>query len=156
MGDQTHKQRDGPFVGAAVFCISVERRTDGAHDLIGVIDVVNLASALSPPVFQNALHLNVCLLIRPGTLTGPYALTLRGADPVGNPCIAESQVIEFTETAAPIVVSQPLAIPMRGLGVYWFDVKLNEQLLTRMSLEVAHKSPVDDEPRTNERRRKRS
>jgi hypothetical protein len=126
----------GPYVATAVFCTRIDRQADGSIDIIGVVESVNLASPFSPPLTNNSLMMTAVVSVRGGTLRGAFPLAIRGHYPDGTPGTTLSQLVEFTDAQPTATMALPIQIAIGDLGVYWFDVTLNQQLLTRIALDV--------------------
>jgi hypothetical protein len=126
----------GPYVGLAVFCTRIDRQADGSIDIIGVVESVNLASPFSPPLTNNSLMMTVVVSVRGGTLRGALPLAIRGHYPDGTPGTTLSQLVEFTDAQPTVTMALPIQIAIGDLGVYWFDITLNQRLLTRIALDI--------------------
>jgi hypothetical protein len=127
----------GPYVALAVFCTRIDRQTDGSIDIIGVMGAVNLDSPFAPALTNNALMLTAVVSVRGGRLRGSFPLAIRGHYPDGTPGTTLSQLVEFTDAQPTATMALPIQISIGELGVYWFDITLDQQLLTRIALDVS-------------------
>ena len=126
----------GPYVALAVFCTRIDRQTDGSTDVVGVVETLNLDSPFSPPMTNNSLMMTAVVSVRGDTMRGAYPLAIRGHYPDGTPGTTLSQLIEFSDAQPTATIALPIQIAIGELGEYWFDVTLDEQLLTRVRLDV--------------------
>jgi hypothetical protein len=126
----------GPYVALAVFCTRIDRQTDGSTDVIGVVETLNLDSPFSPPMTNNSLMMTAVVSVRGDTMRGAYPLAIRGHYPDGTPGTTLSQLIEFSDAQPTATIALPIQIAIGDLGEYWFDVTLDQQLLTRVRLDV--------------------
>jgi hypothetical protein len=131
----------GPYVAMAVLCEKVLQEKDGVLSAIRVIDrIVSTASgpeapARMPPV---AIRLTALLSFRSGIARGSYTVTLRPQAPSGRalPALALPVHFEGEDRGANLVLNLDSVLDEEG--VYWFDVLLGEQRLTRMPLRVIY------------------
>jgi hypothetical protein len=126
----------GPYVALAVFCTRIDRQTDGSTDVVGVVETLNLDSPFSPPMTNNSLMMTAVVSVRGDTMRGAYPLAIRGHYPDGTPGTTLSQLIEFSDAQPTATIALPIQIAIGELGEYWFDVTLDQQLLTRVRLDV--------------------
>jgi hypothetical protein len=126
----------GPYVALAVFCTRIDRQTDGSTDVVGVVETLNLDSPFSPPITNNSLMMTAVVSVRGDRMRGAYPLAIRGHYPDGTPGTTLSQLIEFSDAQPTATIALPIQIAIGELGEYWFDVTLDQQLLTRVRLDV--------------------
>jgi hypothetical protein len=126
----------GPYVALAVFCTRIDRQTDGSTDVIGVVESLNLDSPFSPPMTNNSLMMTAVVSVRGDTMRGAYPLAIRGHYPDGTPGTTLSQLVEFSDAQPTATIALPIQIAIGDLGEYWFDVTLDQRLLTRVRLDV--------------------
>lgn len=126
----------GPYVALAVFCTRIDRQTDGSTDVIGVVESLNLDSPFSPPMTNNSLMMTAVVSVRGDTMRGAFPLAIRGHYPDGTPGTTLSQLVEFSDAQPTATVALPIQIAIGDLGEYWFDVMLDQRLLTRVRLDV--------------------
>jgi hypothetical protein len=126
----------GPYVALAVFCTRIDRQTDGSTDVVGVVETLNLDSPFSPPMINNSLMMTAVVSVRGDTMRGAFPLAIRGHYPDGTPGTTLSQLIEFSDAQPTATIALPIQIAISELGEYWFDVMLDQQLLTRVRLDV--------------------
>jgi hypothetical protein len=128
--------QSGPYVALAVFCTRIDRQTDGSTDVIGVVESLNLDSPFSPPMNNNSLMMTAVVSVRGDTMRGAFPLAIRGHYPDGTPGTTLSQLVEFTDVQPTATIALPIQIAIGDLGEYWFDVTLDQRLLTRVRLDV--------------------
>jgi hypothetical protein len=141
----------GPYVAMATFCEKVLHEKDGVLSIIRAIDRVMIttsgvgAPAEMPP---NVINYPIVITLRSGFAKGRFNLTLRPQSPSGKIFgqLSIGVLLEGDDRSANIVLNA--AIPLSEEGLYWFDVLLEEQLLTRipMRLIYQHLSQGQSEP----------
>jgi len=130
----------GPWVSAATFCETVIEGKDGVLSLIRVIDQINIAAAnpsapeeLPPGKIQT----NLVVMLKSDEAVGRWPLTIRCHLPSGQTLPDQMLDLHFTgqERGNNLILQMQLDA-MEGL--YWFDVMLNDQMLTRVPLRVIY------------------
>jgi len=125
-----------PYLSMAVFCEKILTEADGAISLIRVFDRYSMP-APSPQAPANPIPLNLAVLFRSGIFRGPATIKL-----VPNtPSQQQLQPLEFPsnfegddERGSAVFASIGFVPPEHGL--YWFDVFLDEEKITRIPLRV--------------------
>ena len=134
----------GPYVQVATFCERVLEEKDGVLSLIRVVDrITNTATSPGTPQtmqpFQHQLIL--VLALKTGQAQGGHNLRIVRELPSG--IREESKAASFRihfeggpDRGQNLVLQMQIAFEQEGL--YWFDVFLEEQLLTRLPLRVVY------------------
>lgn len=130
---------DGPYLAAALLCEKVLVEKDEVLSAIRIVDrIIHTARAeIMPPL---NVDLRLLLVFKSGPAHGSRNVTVRLAQPSGR-------------------VQQPVMLPIfleggdgdRGAnllievrfqaledGLYWFDILLNEELITRVPLRIVY------------------
>ena len=126
------------YLALAVFCEKVLRETDGVMSVIRIIDRFNVAGA-TPEMQPTVLQFTLLVSFKSGFLRGKQLLAVRPTSPDGNdlPQMAFPLLFEGDDERGTALIAQTnLVVDKEGL--YWFDVHLNEELVTRMPLRVAY------------------
>ena len=126
------------YLSIAVFCEKVLIEADGVNSIIRVVDRFNVQGKTSE---MPATPLNFMLLVvfRSGFLRGKQTISIRPKNPDG----AEMPSWNFPtlfegDNDRGVGVGAQLNIVVNKEGLYWFDVYLNDELVTRMPLRVAY------------------
>lgn len=124
----------GPYVATAVFCEKVLQDKDGVASLIRIIDRV----AFSLPEGQAAPPLSIwaAITIKAGFMHGKYTLALRGNSPSGRQMPDMSVPVLFEGEDRGVGIYAQMNLAQLEEGLYWFDVIVEETLLTRMPLRI--------------------
>ena len=132
---------DGPYVQLACFCDQIIEDKTGALSLIRIIDTIfRNASGLTTPEemqpFQQTLTL--VLALKSGAARGRNDLTIIPELPNGSTKDPLLFTIHFEgeERGSNIILQINYLFEYEGL--YWFQVKLGEQLLTAIPLRVRY------------------
>jgi hypothetical protein len=123
----------------AVLCERVEPREDGTIDVFGIVDGVVLQPAgtdalgLEP---AGVVSLNALVSLKAGTRRGPQSVTLQGLYPNGAPGASVTKVVEFTDALPGATFVVPLEVQVHEPGTYGFEVRCEDEPLTRIMLQV--------------------
>ena len=122
----------------AVFCEKVLRETDNVLSVVRVIDRFNVAGA-TPEMQPSLLQFTILISFKSGFLRGKQPLTIRPKDPDGNEMASMTfpMLFEGDEDRGNALMT-PTQFVVNKEGLYWFDVYLNDELVTRMPLRVAY------------------
>lgn len=134
----------GPYVQVAAFCEKVLEEKDGVLSLIRVVDRIThtVAGPGAPAEMQPfPYQLMLALTLKTGQARGGYNLKIVRELPSG--IREESQGPSFRihfegegDRGQNLVLQLQLMFEQEGL--HWFDVFLEEQLLTRLPLRVVY------------------
>jgi len=131
----------GPFVALAVLCDRIEPRPDGAVDVHGIVDGVAITPESGDPLGlrpAGVVSLTAVVSLRAGQSRGHHRLALQGVYPSGAEGPSLTQTIEFTDALPGASLVVPLELQVHEPGTYHFDVRFDDQLLTRMALQVVY------------------
>lgn len=132
-----------PFVGAALLCERVLREQDEVVSVIRIIDQLGLRVSGGPPELlaeaRPETTIQGFLAFRPTVQQGSWMLRLDQVRPSGDRNRGAEASIPFNFTAdemsLQVVIDLTLIITGEG-GLYWFEVFLDDRLVTRMPLRV--------------------
>ena len=131
----------GPYVKAAAFCESVIEGKDGVLSLIRIIDRLN-ATASGPDTPDDmppiSHKLTAAIMLVSGRATGREDVTIEVEEPSGSrrELWSGSVHMEGNDRGQNLILSFDMKFRMEGL--YWFDVRLGGQLLTRMPFRIIY------------------
>lgn len=131
----------GPYLQMAIFCERVLQERDGVISAIRIIDRITRAASgpatpeEMPPV---PVNLFVLLAFKSGSARGRHTVHLRPEDPSGLKLAETSLPILFEAEDQGAVITLNLGFEAQHEGLYWFDVSLDEELITRMPLRVVY------------------
>jgi hypothetical protein len=132
------KQMFRAYLSVAVFCEKVLRETDNVLSVIRVIDRFNVLGA-TPEMQPAVLQFTILILFKSGFLRGKQLISLRpkGPDGEGLPQLAFPVLFEGDDDRGNALIAGAQFVAQKE-GLYWFDVYLNEEAVTRMPLRVAY------------------
>lgn len=132
----------GPYVQAALLCEKVLEEKDGILSLIRVVDrFTHSVRGAAVPEQMPPVPVNLTLLValKSGEARGRNTMRLRMRDPSGLVAGPEMSVPVFFEGEnRGINVRIALAMQLSVEGLYWFEVLLEDQLLTKIPLQIIY------------------
>lgn len=131
----------GPFLAAAVLCEKVLEEKDGVLSAIRMVDrIVQTAVGPAGPEEMPPVPVNLTALIafKSGGARGRHSLRLRPEAPSGLrlPEVSLPVLFEGEDRGHNVLLN--LALQADQEGLYWFDVLLDEQMVTRIPLRVVY------------------
>jgi hypothetical protein len=147
-----------PYVQVACVCEKALIEPDGVVSLIRVVDTFFIETPPLPAGFGVALPLTVVVLLKSGDVVGESEITLQAHDPEGNTIHGRTWpiVLNGGESGANLRVTFVIQAPKFGL--YWFDVRWGDEILTRIPLRIKPKptESTADEAESRETERHQS
>ena len=146
--------RDGPFLAMAAICEKVLEEKDGVLSVIRIVDRSVVRPQLVPGVVASSgmpptvIALTVVLSLKSGNARGSHRLSLQPETPSGlkiNP-VSVSVLFEGEDRGVNLVMPMQMQVTQEGL--YWFDVLLDDQRLTRIPLRVVYQVVQTNQPGT--------
>lgn len=132
---------DGPYLIAALLCEAVLQEKDERISIIRMIDRVTLTApaASSPEVLPPLpLNLNALISFKSGSARGRHTVKWRIETPSGIKLPEQLLPVLFEGEDRGVNLILHINMVVDQEGVYWFDVLLEDQLLTRIPLRILY------------------
>jgi len=136
--------KGGPYIQVAALCEKVLQEGDGVLSLIRIVDTINqevqVKGAPSAEAFKVVpplvCPLTLILALKAGEAKGSHQVKIIPVLPTGETKAPFVRTLHFEgeEKGANLILNLVFEFPYEGL--YWFEVYLNEDLLTRLPLRV--------------------
>lgn len=128
----------GPYLAAAFFCEKVLREADGVLSFIRVVDRWNVtgpAEQMPPTIIQT----NLVVMMKSGIHRGSSQITITPTSPSGRVMspVTLPTIFEGDDDHGSAVIAQ-FGFPVQEAGLYWFDVAVDSQPITKIPLRVAY------------------
>lgn len=129
----------GPWVSFAVLCEKTIEDKIGRLTLINIVDQVNFTPTLdsSNQPLSVTINLMAAIGFKGGILKGPAELKLQIIKPSGElgPSLTVSILVQGDERSTNVVTELHLGLSEEGL--YWIEVSVQGQFMTRIPLRLA-------------------
>jgi len=131
----------GPYVSAAVLCERVLEEKDGVVTLVRLIDrfIVTAQGPDAPATLPPTLVSVVAVVwLRSGEARGRHVLQLRPEKPSGERLDATEISVHFEGEERGSRTTGNISLVADEEGLYWFDVLLDDTLLSRIPLRIMY------------------
>lgn len=127
----------GPYVQLATFCDMVVEDKSGALCVIRMIDRVTVSGS-TPDMEKSLVRSTLAISLKAGFMAGKARLRIQPISPSGMEMAAwEFPVLfEGQERGVQVVLALNLLLPEEGL--YWFEISVDGQILTRVPLRLLY------------------
>lgn len=131
----------GPYLQVAAFCERVLAESDGVLSLIRIVDrIIQTVSAPEAPESMPSFSYNLTAVIalKAGDARGSLEVRMEMEDPSGIRTKGPTMTthLEGEDRGQNLVFNMQMNFTSPGL--YWFNVYVDNQLLTRMPLRVVY------------------
>lgn len=143
----------GPFISVACICQTPLQEAQGNLSIIRIMDrvgVVGTTPQMQPQPLQNLV---LVVILRSGSLGESHRVRIVPLTPNGTTLPAMEMTMLFEGNDRGPALIMPVSLVATEEGLYWFDVYLESQLLTRIPLRVIYQRaqafPFQQPPRTS-------
>ena len=128
----------GPYLCAALFCEKILKEADGVLSAVRIVDRW-IVRGNAPEMEKVNLRFNVLISFKAGDYRGRVEISLQATTPLGKQLPKFTLPVNFEgDNDRGVGIGLPTQFEANEEGVYWFDVRLAEQLITRMPLRVSY------------------
>jgi hypothetical protein len=128
----------GPYLQTAVFCDRVLRETDGVYSLIRIVDRWTVAGT-TEQMTTTLIQTNLVIIMKSGICRGAAKIQVIPTSPSGQEMASVQLPVNFEgDDDRGIAIALPLGFPVQEPGLYWFDIQISGQSLTRVPLRVLY------------------
>lgn len=144
----------GPHLQFAVLCERVLQESDGTLSLIRIVDRINVAvQAIGPsgatsslPPLAPFVPLTLAISFKSGDATTTRQLGVRIQTPSGFRLPDYSASVAFEGGDRGVNVILPMQFPAQDDGLYWFEIELDGNPVTRVPLRVVKQTVTQTIP----------
>ena len=135
----------GPYIQVAALCERVLREGDGVMSLIRIVDVINHSEqGPDPPRDMPTVHypLTLVLSLKAGSTRGRHEVTITPELPSGETRPPNTLTVQMEGEGRGTNIVSRIDIPYTLEGLYWFNVRFGDHILTRLPLQVRYSRTV--------------
>lgn len=139
--ERPSRLEQGPYVQVAAFCERVLREADGVVSLIRVVDVVtHTEMGPKPPRDMPTVHypLNLALMLKSGRAKGRHEVTITPELPSGETLPSMTMTVQLEGDGKGFNIFSRVDIPYSLEGLYWFHIRFDDEILTRLPLQIRY------------------
>jgi hypothetical protein len=126
-----------PWVQVAAICHTALVEATGQLSVIRITDRIAIGG-VTPQMQPQPLQVTMALSIKSGEMHGQYNLRIRVTSPQGQETMGQDIMILFEGGDRGVQSVIPIAMVVTETGTYWFDIVLEEEVLTRVPLTVLY------------------
>ena len=127
-----------PYVSAALLCEKILQESNGSLSVIRIADRVEVETNI-PFDQKPAIQMNALISIKSGPLIGDFTLKIVALNPKGESKGIFSTPVKLLGNDQGNNLILNLALGVEHEGLHWFDVFLDDELLSRIPLMVVRK-----------------
>ena len=133
---------NGPYLNAALLCEKVLQEKDEAVSIIRIVDRITLTThaSLSPETLPPIpVNLYALISFKSGNAKGRHTVKWITETPSGLRLPEQLLPVLFEGDDRGVNLILNINMVVDKEGVYWFEVRLEDQLLTRIPLRILYK-----------------
>ena len=134
----SEKTIGGPYVQVAAICATPLIEQQGFLSIIRIQDRIQLAGLTDNMQPQLLNSLTLVVAVKSGDMSGKYTLNVVPITPSGKRLLGPSMSILFEGQERGTVMMAPLMVVAEEEGLYWFEITLEDMILTRIPLRVMY------------------
>lgn len=152
MAKSRRKETGGPYVCGAFFCERVLIEQDGVSTFIRVVDVLTVDQPEGPEAAPDGVPvvpasvLMAAVMLKSGDAKGERRLRIDAITPSGERRPGRTNVVTFLGGEQGVNIRGPVPVPVGEEGLFWYEVLVDGEPLTRMPLRVVHSRPTAESP----------
>lgn len=127
-----------PFVQVAAICQAPVQETSGLLSIFRIMDRIPVHGTTDEMVPQPLNSLFIVVILKSGEMSGKYPLKIVPETPSGQRLLPLEASALFERDERGVVFIHPVPLVATEEGLYWFDVMLGPDLLTRIPLRVMY------------------
>jgi hypothetical protein len=142
----------GPHVQVAALCERALVENDGVLSLIRLVDVINHTErSANPPSEMPPIRypLTLVITLKSGRARGRQEVTITPELPSGETLSSNTLTVQLEGEGRGANITAPLDIPYSLEGLYWFNIRLGDHILTRIPLDVRYSRITTGQATTN-------
>jgi hypothetical protein len=136
----------GPYVVAALFCEKALRESDGVMSLIRIVDRWQI-SGNTDQMQMSVVQTTLVIIFKSGMHRGSSSVVVKPITPSKNrlPVMTFPVLFEGDDDRGVGVVAA-MGFPVSEEGVYWFEIEVEGQLMTRTPFRVVYHKAIQPSP----------
>jgi hypothetical protein len=127
-----------PWLAVAAICEKALVEKDRTPSVIRIIDTLTVESD-EPKMPAGMLRFTLFLMFRGGPATGTKSLKISGLAPSGKEIVNHEHQLRLLGDEHSSILDIAMQMSVSDEGLYWFEIRLDGNLETRVPLRVRHR-----------------
>jgi hypothetical protein len=127
-----------PFVQIATICGAPLQEANGSLSLIRILDRIPVMGTTEDMRPQPLNNFALVVILKSGAMKGKYHLKIVPETPSGKRLDGPVMTVLFEGDERGVAAVMPVPLVADEEGLYWFDVFIEQELLTRIPLRVMY------------------
>ncbi len=127
-----------PFVQVAAICQTPIQETNGLFSVFRIMDRVPIQGFTDEMQPQPLHMLSIVIILKAGEMSGKYTVKIVPETPSGKRLPPLNITALFERDERGVIHCAPLGLIAEEEGLYWFDIMLEQDVLTRIPLRVMY------------------
>ena len=144
---KSKKQPTGPHLSAAFFCEKMLKEADGVATFIRMVDILMVPKPEAAPLGPDgkpihvATEITAIVVLKSGNAKGESSIKLVANFPSGDALeLFKTNVVLVGDEKGVNIYAQ-IPVPITEEGLYWYDVVVDGETITRMPLRIKYVQP---------------
>jgi len=134
--DDIHAPR--PWVQVAAICqTAIVEANTGSLSVIKITDSIGVAG-MTPQMQPQPIQLTMVIVLKSDEMKGQFHVKIRVTSPQGQMTMGQEILFVFEGGPRGVQTVLPIGMVATESGLYWFDVMLEDVVLTRVPLTVLY------------------
>src|SRR5437899_4300072 len=127
----------GPYLQVASFCEKVLIEAGQIASIIRLVDRF-MVNGPTPEMQPTMLNFYMVISLKSGFVRGKHTIRIAPSSPTGKEMPAFNAPQLFEGENRGVMLAAMMNFQVQEEGIYWFDVYFEDQLMTRMPLQVIY------------------
>jgi len=132
-----------PMLQIAVFCERILEENDGVMSIMRIVDRV-IISTDKDEMQPGMVELGIVVAVKSGDAIGKRKVKLVGVDPKGESIFQILSEFDLKGAGHGTRIAKQIPIPVASPGMHWCDVYIDNQLHTKMPLDIVYRKRVPE------------
>lgn len=126
-----------PYVQIAAFCQTAIQEANGILSIIRITDRYQIVGQ-TKEVQSTTVNLTLVVILKSGNMQGSATMTIRPITPSGTQLPQVNIPVLFEGLERGVGIITQMGINVTEIGLYWFDVIIDDIKLTRIPLRILY------------------
>jgi hypothetical protein len=127
-----------PFVQIAAICAAPLQEANGTLSLVRILDRIPVQGFTDDMVPQPLQQFALVVVLKSGAMKGKFHMKIVPETPSGKRLDGPTMSVLFEGDERGVAAVMPVPLVAEEEGLYWFDVFIEQEVLTRIPLRIMY------------------